>query len=166
MMSSRLTRITGITAGTLISGGLLLGGAAPAFADTNNTVNANTNNTATVTQSATANGNSQDVSGSPYSTNVNGVAANVSVIKQQGANRFSIRQRGNSGPAVADTNNTVNANTTNEATVDQSATANNNSQTVSESPFSTNVNGVAANVSVIKQQGANRFSIRQRGNRN
>ena len=48
MMSSRLTRLTGITAGTLLSGGLLLGGAAPAFADTNTaTVNATTTPRAT-----------------------------------------------------------------------------------------------------------------------
>ena len=32
-MSSRLTRFTGIAAGTVVSGALFLGGAAPAFAD-------------------------------------------------------------------------------------------------------------------------------------
>ena len=38
-MSSRLTRFTGIAAGTVASGALFLGGAAPAFADTTGTVN-------------------------------------------------------------------------------------------------------------------------------
>ena len=131
-MSSRLTRLTGITAGTLISGGLLLGGAAPAFADTNSaTVNAtNTqSNTATVTQTATANANGGNATanggagggnGGTATGGNGGTATAVNVAKVEQSNRFSIRVR-QSGNAFADTNSaTVNATNTqsNTATVD------------------------------------------------
>lgn len=108
-MSSRLTRLTGITAGTLVSGGLLLGGAAPAFADNNNNTNNNNatvtvtapntqTNTATVTQSGTASANSNTQTASGASgTNLNSAdVTNISTIKQTNKNKFSfkLRQRG------------------------------------------------------------------------